>query len=74
MKEATWNPEFGTGGILHCKCDLCEKKVDFKFKAKPDYKGSQAKLKDKGWLARKLGDKWYDFCSDKCFEEFKGDD
>ena len=74
MKEVSWNPEFGAGGIMHCKCDLCGKQSSYKFKAKPDYKGVQAKLKEKGWLARKLGDKWYDFCSDECFEQFKGDD
>jgi hypothetical protein len=75
LKEVEWNEGFGMGGILHCECDLCGKNVDFKFGQgkKPPFKHAHEKLKEKGWLARKLGEKWYDFCSDKCFEQFKDD-
>lgn len=70
-KYCKWNEEFGTGGKLECKCDNCGKQIDYKFKKHPDYKGSQEKLKKVGWFSRKLGDSWYDFCCDECFEEFK---
>lgn len=71
MKEVVWNPEFGTGGTIICKCDLCEKTVKYKFKAKPSFKQTQEKLKSKGWLARKINDVWHDFCSEDCFEQFE---
>lgn len=74
MKEINWNPEFGTGGILHCECDLCGKSVDFKFKAKPSYKRASSSLKEKGWVFRMVSGKWYDFCSEKCFEIFEGEE
>lgn len=73
-KSVEWNEEYGTGGILNCLCDACGKCVPIKFKKTPDrtvYKGSNEKLKAKGWVARKLGDTWYDFCSDECFDEFR---
>jgi hypothetical protein len=73
-KELTWNEEFGTGGKLDCMCDQCKKKVTYKFSKKPDYKGTQSKLKAKGWIARKLGVDWYDFCCEDCFDKFREED
>ena len=70
-KYCEWNEEFGTGGVLKCKCDYCGKQHNFKFKKHPDYKEAQTKLKNKGWFARKLDGEWYDFCSDECFEKFR---
>jgi len=72
-KFCKWNDEFGTGGTLKCTCDECKQEVNYTFKKYPDYKGSQEKLKKKGWFPRKLGDKWYDFCSDKCFDTFRNE-
>lgn len=75
MKEVVWNEQFGTGGVLHCTCDYCGKAKDYKFSKKPDYRKVHETLKTKhNWLARKLGDNWYDFCSDKCFDKFREDD
>ena len=70
-KHCNWNEEFGTGGVLECKCDHCGKTKKIKFKKHPDYRDAQSRLKKEGWLARKLGDDWYDFCSDECFDEFR---
>lgn len=70
-KNVEWNEEFGTGGTLVCTCDNCKKTVKYKFSKKPDYKATQGKLKEKGWVARKLGEDWYDFCSDDCFDAFR---
>ena len=71
MKELTWNPEFGTGGTIEVECDLCGKSLEFKFKQKPSYKNVQEKLKTKGWLARKIDDKWHDFCCQDCFDQYE---
>lgn len=70
-KHCNWNPEFGTGGVLECKCDKCGKTKKFKFTKHPDYRDAHNRLKKIGWLARKLGDTWYDFCSDECFDKFR---
>lgn len=72
MKTVEWNPEFGTGGVIHCTCDNCGKGKDYKFSKKPNFKAAHEKLLKLGWMARKLGDTWYNFCSDECFENFRG--
>lgn len=70
-KSVIWNEQFGTGGVLHCVCDLCGKSKDYKFAKKPDYKGTHQKLKEKhGWFTRKIGETWYDFCGGECFDRF----
>jgi hypothetical protein len=73
-KEVIWNEQFGTGGVLHCTCDGCGKAKDYKFKKKPNYKEVHERLKEKhGWFSRKIGDKWYDFCSNDCYYELEVD-
>lgn len=72
-KSIEWNKEYGTGGVMTVKCDHCGKEVDFKFSKSPTrevYIGVNEKIKKKGWLIRKIGDDWYEFCSDECFDEF----
>ena len=69
-KVVEWNPEFGTGGILKCSCDNCKKTYGMKFKTKPSYKEASQKMKEKhGWFSKKIGENWYDLCSDKCRDE-----
>ena len=72
-KEVKWNEQFGTGGTLHCTCDVCGKAKDYKFSKKPDYRGAHERLKKQGWFCRKVVDTWYDFCSGDCFDKFYDD-
>lgn len=71
-KTVEWNKEFGTGGTLVCRCDCksCSKTIKYKFKEKPDFKGANTKLKEKGWINRMDREEWYNFCSHDCFDKF----
>ncbi|MBR4889730.1 MAG: hypothetical protein IKU15_00240 [Clostridia bacterium] len=69
-KNVEWNEEFGTGGKVEAICDCCGKSLKYKFDKQP-YKTASEKMKKRGWFSRKLGDDWYDFCSDECFDKFR---
>lgn len=70
MKQVEWNEEFGTGGTVICICDNCKTEKKYKFKSHP-YREAMEKLKKTDWVSRKLGDDWYDFCSNECFDQFR---
>lgn len=53
-------------------CDCCGKKEKFRFECEDDldYKTMQAELRKKGWIFTKVNERWKDFCSEKCRNEF----
>lgn len=74
-KNVDWNEGYGTGGKVIVECDQCHKTITKSFKDSHPYKAGQKAMSEKGWIARKIDEVWYDFCCDECFNKFKnGDD
>lgn len=70
MKEIDWGFIRGEGTII-CSCNNCGREYEYDFDdGYPDYKDCQKELNERGWLSKKIGDTWYDFCCERCYQEF----
>lgn len=69
-KEIQWGVYHGEGNIV-CTCDNCgfEHEVDFDGGA-PDFREAQAEIRSIGWQSIKIDGEWYDFCCEKCRNEY----
>lgn len=69
-KEVEWGVIHGEGAIC-CECDQCSDTYDYDFDdGYPDYRSCQDELKRLGWMSRKIGDEWYDFCCKECYQQY----
>lgn len=69
-KEIEWGALYGVGTVV-CTCDNCSAEEEFEFEHNnPDFKAVQEELKKSGWMPCKIEGKWYDFCSEKCRNNF----
>ena len=70
MKEVVWSEFYGQGTVK-CTCDNCSGEESFEFEDNnPDFKSVQKELRNLGWTSCKIEGKWYDFCCDKCKDDF----
>ncbi len=70
MKDVEWSDIFGEGEIV-ASCDNCGKEERYEFTDNfPDYRAFQEELKDLGWKPCKVHGNWYDFCCEKCRNEY----
>lgn len=65
-KEIEWSELYGVGTIV-CTCDNCSAQEEFEFDDNnPDFRAAQNALRRFGWMSCKVHGEWYDFCSEKC--------
>lgn len=69
-KEVAWGTTHGEGDIV-CTCDNCGSEVELPFEdGNVDYRAAQQYIKDDGWESCQVHGEWYDFCCEKCRNEY----
>ncbi len=69
-KEVEWGLIHGEGEIV-CTCDQCNADYSYDFDdGYPDYRAAQDEIRSMGWVSLKVGNEWYDFCSQECKQKF----
>lgn len=59
---------YGLGGtIILCDCDGCKSN---NFYPTTNFLKVNHNLKDNGWIIRKVGGKWVDFCCEQCYDNY----
>ena len=50
-----------------CECDECGYSIIID---NTDYHDINEELRDDNWIIKKIGNRWYEFCSQDCYENF----
>ena len=48
-------------------CDYCDREERIE---STDYSTINKELKENGWVIKKIGDDWYEFCCVECYRKF----
>lgn len=54
---------------VFCDANMCNKTLDVNSNQYRIIFEINYEMKDNGWLARKMYDRWYDFCSEECYHK-----